>query len=435
MIVTEVYYKTWRHYFPELPWWMDEVDDGREAKRTTYRRRDMVGSTISLFLFKEGSRRQFNEDRGKGEFAKNVAGLFHLTGVPHGDTPADFYRASDPESLHALRVRLVKRLLRQRVLEPYRLLDRYYLLAFDGTGMLTYSEKHCEACLSQKLSNGSTRYYHPILEAKIVCGNGLVISVGTEFIENQPGQSKQDCELKAFYRLAPRIKADFPHVAFCALMDGLYAGEPTFKLCKDLSWPYLIVLQDDDLSTVWSEVESLRPLNTENQHRRQVRVREQLQTERYSWTEDIRYHGQTVHVLEFWGPRADPSTRHWAWITDLRMKWQQVVEIVHFGGRQRWQLENRGFNLQKNHGYGLEHQYSRDTQVQKCFYLGMQIAHLLDQLVELGSLLKAVYARSAWSLKGVSKDLLAQIKERVLPWSDWQAGFMNNFQIRLNDTS
>jgi len=434
-MVTEVYYKTWRHYFPELLQWMDEVADGREAKRTTYRGRDIIASTISLFLFKEGSRRQFNEDRSKGEFAQNVAGLFHLTGVPHGDTQADFYAASAPESLHALRVACVKRLIRQRVLEAYRLLDRYYLLAFDGTGMLTYGEKHCDACLSQKLSNGSTRYYHPILEAKIVCGNGLVISVGTEFIENQPGQSKQDCELKAFYRLAPRIKADFPRVAFCVLMDGLYAGEPTFKLCKDLSWPYLIVLQDDDLSTVWSEVESLRSLNTENQLTRQVRVGEQLQTEQYSWTEDIGYHGQTVHVLEFWGPRADQSTRHWAWITDLRLKWQRVAEIVHFGGRQRWQLENRGFNLQKNHGYGLEHRYSHHTQVQKCFYIGMQIAHLIDQLVELGSLLKTARGGRTWSLKGVAKDLLAQIKERVLPWSDWQAGFVNSFQIRLNDSS
>ena len=118
MMVTEVYYKTWRHYFPELPQWMDAVAAGREAKRTTYRGRDIIASTMSLFLCKEGSRRQFNQDRSTGEFARNVAGRFHLTGVPHGDTQADFYKASDPESLPALRVACVKRLLRQRVLEP-----------------------------------------------------------------------------------------------------------------------------------------------------------------------------------------------------------------------------------------------------------------------------------------------------------------------------
>lgn len=435
MIITEVYYKTMRHYFPEFSQWLDQVADGREKNRTTYRGRDAVGSAIGLFMLKEGSRRQFNEDRNKGEFAKNLAGLLHLRGVMHGDTLADFFAASDVESLHQLRVACVKRLLRQRVLEPYRLLGRYYLLAFDGTGMITYGEKHCDGCLSQKLSNGSTRYYHPVLEAKIVCGNGLVISLGTEFIENRPGETKQDCELKAFYRLAPRIKADFPRVPFCMLGDGLYAGEPTFKLCKALGWSYLIVLQDADLPSVWSEVNSLSPLNKENQLTRQVRVGEELRTERYAWTEDIRYHGQTVHVLQFWGAKAQEGIGHWTWITDLRMQWQQVAEIVHFGGRQRWQLENRGFNIQKNHGYGLEHRYSHTAQVQKCFYLCMQIAHLINQLVELGSLLKAALGGRTWSLKGVAKDLLAQMKERVLPWSDWHAGFMNNFQIRLNDTS
>ena len=42
---------------------------------------------------------------------------------------------------------------------------------------------------------------------------GLVFSVMTEFIEN-PSQypSKQDCELKAFYRLADRLKQRFPHL-------------------------------------------------------------------------------------------------------------------------------------------------------------------------------------------------------------------------------
>ena len=59
----------------------------------------------------------------------------------------------------------------------------------------------------------------------------------TEFIENtDPKADKQDCELKAFYRLAKRLKARVPRLPICLLMDGLFAGGPTFQLAKQYGW-------------------------------------------------------------------------------------------------------------------------------------------------------------------------------------------------------
>jgi len=34
--------------------------------------------------------------------------------------------------------------------------------------------------------------------------------------------------LKAFYRLAARLKRRFPRLPICLLLDSLYAGDPTF---------------------------------------------------------------------------------------------------------------------------------------------------------------------------------------------------------------
>jgi len=81
----------------------------------------------------------------------------------------------------------------------------------------------------RKQRGSTTLYLHPLLEAKLVAPCGLALSVGTEFIENpaaevstpQPHGAnpatlsayqkvKQDCELKAFARLAPALKRDFP---------------------------------------------------------------------------------------------------------------------------------------------------------------------------------------------------------------------------------
>ena len=51
---------------------------------------------------------------------------------------------------------------------------------------------------------------------------------------------KQDCETKAFKRLAARIKEDFPRLPILLLGDSLYAGEPVFDICKKNHWNYII---------------------------------------------------------------------------------------------------------------------------------------------------------------------------------------------------
>jgi hypothetical protein len=104
-----------------------------------------------------------------------------------------------------------------------------------------------------------------VLEAKLITPNGFAFSLMTEFIEN-PGRypRKQDCELKAFYRLAKRLKQCFPRLPICLSLDGLFADSPTFTLCEQYSWKYMIVLQEDDLPSVNEEFNALLPLAPEN---------------------------------------------------------------------------------------------------------------------------------------------------------------------------
>ena len=54
----------------------------------------------------------------------------------------------------------------------------------------------------------------------------------------------------------------------------------------------------------------------------------------------------------------------------------------------RCNIENQGFNTQKNSGLNLEHACSTDPDVLKCFYYLLQIAHLFLQMFEMGSLLR-----------------------------------------------
>ena len=65
-----------------------------------------------------------------------------------------------------------------------------------------------------------------------------------------------------------------------------------------------------------------------------------------------------------------------------------VEEIALKGGRSRWKIENEGFNRQKNSGLNLEHVYSIDPEKWKAYYVLLQLAFILIQLLERGSLLR-----------------------------------------------
>ena len=70
-----------------------------------------------------------------------------------------------------------------------------------------------------------------VLEAKIVLGDQTVISIASEFIENEnESVSKNDCEQNAFKRLAKKLKKEFPRLPICILGDSLYASEPVFDI-------------------------------------------------------------------------------------------------------------------------------------------------------------------------------------------------------------
>jgi len=107
---------------------------------------------------------------------------------------------------------MVRRLIKSRVVERYRLLERYYLVAIDGTRFLRFNERHCKNCLRKKIKedkdgNPVYEYYHYVLSAKLVTESGLSFTIMAEFVENESIDSdKQDCELKAYYRLAERLK-------------------------------------------------------------------------------------------------------------------------------------------------------------------------------------------------------------------------------------
>lgn len=126
----------------------------------------------------------------------------------------------------------------------------------------------------------------------------------------------------------------------------------------------------------------------------------------YRWINDLSYtdsKGRTwsLSAIQCTETFPDQPPSVWAWLTKWPVDRDNVVAIATIGGRYRWHIENQGFNTQKNSDLNLEHAYSRGPQWKSYYYL-LQIAHLLLQLLEKGSLLRQLAAAAGRLKRGGS---------------------------------
>jgi hypothetical protein len=407
---------TVHHFFGGFTELFAGLTDPRMPELITYQFHTLMTTGVLLFLFRLGARRQIaNLLRGNGPSADKYRAWFGEPDCPHGDTLNYAFARSAVAEVQEVVTGMTATLIRRKVLYRHRLLDRYFLVAVDGSGMLTYAERHCPHCLT-RTRDGQTSYYHPILEAKLITPTGFVFSLMTEFIENPAeNPTKQDCELKACYRLLARLKERFPRLPICVLLDGLYAGGPTFSLCEKHRWKYLVVLRETDIPYLNEEFTALSALEPGNQLQFETGVQGEVKQE-LRWVNDIAYVDSqnvehTVAVLQCLETKPDRKTQElqttrFKWVTNFRVTRHNVLQLANEGGRLRWKIENEGFNVQKNGGYALEHRYSEDPIASKIFYLLLQIAHTLAQLMERGSLFRRAFPHGVGSAKNMAFRLL-----------------------------
>ena len=191
--------------------------------------------------------------------------------------------------------------------------------------------------------------YVYVLEANLVFHNGVTLPLLSEFLsyaEGDPDDHKQDCELKAFYRLTARLKAYFPRLPILLLLDGLYPNGPLMALCHHYGWQFMIVLPAKCLPSVWEEVEALKPRLPHRRKHQHWHGRQQ----QFWWVNDITYSYEgdrkslLVHVVgceETWqevdpesGELIDKQTQH-VWLSSQRLDPYNVHERCNLGARQR----------------------------------------------------------------------------------------------------
>jgi hypothetical protein len=425
--------KTLHHFFPDLFDRLRQVEDCRQ--KSDYTLVEILLAGIMLFVFQQGSRNALNNKREEEKFRNHYERLFKLR-LPHLDTVHRVLCRLPDTELEPLKHTLVKTLLEKKVLHKYRLFERWFVVAVDGTGVVSFRERHCEHCLHRTSKSGKTTYFHPVLEAKLITASGLAISLATEWIANPDGEDdKQDCERSAFVRLAAQLKQQYPRLPLCLTADGLYPSQGFFEIGHQHGGAFILTFQDGNLPTVWADVQGLLPRTPgQCQHERRHHGTTVID-QTWRWLNHLDYRGHTLAWLEcvevVTSPKQDqPSHHRFVHLTNLTVT-ARTVRVLSHTGRLRWKIENEGFNTQKHLGYGLQHKYARvNWQAAKNYYQCLQIGHLINQLMILSTTFQS-YLQGKMTCRYLWLRMMAFLLEGDLSRHTLDSLLQRRIQIRL----
>lgn len=365
------------HYFPALLSLLKRLEDPRDHRYITYESHVLLMTRILSSIFYISSMRKTSQEFNSDTVIQNIGylcGKPELSELPYWETINDYLKRLDPSQLQGVVCGLVRHLIRSRVFEGSRIRGRYWQVIVDGTQLESSLRKLDPKSLYRTHRKGTPEeyreYYYYVLEAKLVLREDILVSIMTEFVENEGLEvEKQDCERKACRRLLKKLHEEFPRLPVCLSADSLYACETFFKECRGYGYHYILRFKEGGIPYVAKEFGTLR--------NREGNLRKEETEDRSVWTDyvnGIDHEGHLVNLLEYGEEKknGEGKEKRFLFLTDLPVTKKNVRGTAE-AGRWRWKIENEGFNTQKNYGYCLEHMYSRLYQGMKNHYYLIQI--------------------------------------------------------------
>jgi hypothetical protein len=373
-----------RHCWPQLNRWLNELPDPRFEPMCRYSGAHLWWEVILTFLTRGGSRNAFDQSRNTGVFPENIRRLCEQHWDEARLGPTVTVTCSQNTVRHANRVptskveqiplEMVRRLMKMRMLDAGRLFGTWWLIAIDAT-------------LQQRTGRKGQKRWRMALEARLIGPCGLELPLLTEFLDvHDPVRDKKDCELRGFDRLTRRLRALFPRLSICLLLDGLYAVEAVFNRCQDYGWKLIATLREGRQPKAFEEAIQIIRMSPSHLWRGR-RIGEDGSVEQTArWAEQVPLSGHRLNVILL-GEIAPHAATLWAWATNLRLGTERVATIVNDGGRARFRQEEN-FNVLKNNGYGLEHAFCTLTTASKNYHIMLMVADIIWQILADGVLVR-----------------------------------------------
>ena len=384
-------------YFPELISKFNGLTDLRNQSYVKYQMKVIFIVRLMGLMCEMKSMQEMTRELNTEEAIQNIAEIcgLELEEIPHCDTINDVFEKVKVEEIEKIRKYMITKLIRGKMIQKYKIRDKYYHIIVDGTGLATSRKKYNENCLVKNKTDKNGKEYQEystyVLEAKLVVGE-MVFSIGSEFVENiNEDETKQDCETKAFKRLAEKIKEEYPKLKIIISGDALYANKPVLDICKEKGWKYIIRFKEGAIPSLYNEFETV------------VAKANESTIKDYEYVTGLDYQEEKVNIIKYTDKKKGTE---FIYITDLPITNRNIKATINVG-RRRWKIENEGFNIQKNGTFDIGHLYSKNQIAIKVHYLMIQIAHILRQLLENG-------LSSIKELKLKLKEISQQLKKQLI---------------------
>lgn len=383
-----------KQYFPKLTNWIDDLIDTRNQSYVTYDFKVCLLTQILAFCSSYQSMNKIGRDFNSDIVINNINHILKTNYIelPHKDTLINIISSIKFEDLEKIQTNIIKTLIRSKMFDKYRFNGLFHVV-IDGTGLystkVNLGEKAIAKVYNKDEENEYTLYSYYALEAKIVCGN-MTFSLATEFVENETYTDKdgntyrkfdkQDCELKAAYRLLEKIKKRFPKLPIIIGGDALYLGKPFLELCDKYKFEYIIRYKETDAPTIKRNFDEIKIIDGNYKYENEI-IFGELKDKKFYTLNVVSYDEENINK-----ETGEITTTNFSYVTSLKITNKNKELIVQLG-RRRWKIENKGFKEQKSDILNIKHIYTKNCNGTKNIYLIIQFAHTILNLLNYGNIL------------------------------------------------
>jgi len=346
--------------------------DPRKGRSGNIAMADFGLSAFAMFFMQSASFLSFQRTLERGQGRSNCQTLFGIEKIPSDNYIRDRLDGADPALLAPCFERTEELLLEPAMREAFSRLGGRTLVALDGTEYFCSQKIACPHCQTRKRSNGKIESYHSMLCATVVApGHSKVVPLAPEFIVKQDGAEKQDCERNAVKRWLMKHGARLKPLRPVYLADDLFACQSVVERLAANGDDFILTCKETSHKALYDFIAGAEL----ERHEVKVRKGKTRETHRYRFIEKIPLRDGKNAVLVNWIGfeilDAKGGVKYkTAFVTSLPVTKANVAEMAACG-RARWKIENESFNVLKNHGYELEHNFGHGET-----YLAMTLAAL-----------------------------------------------------------
>ena len=334
------------------------MSDKRSGTNTQYSIEDIGMAAFSMFFMQHPSflafQRSVHENVGKD----NTQTLFGMEKIPTDNHIRKMLDGVNPAHFDKNFFNILEDLENSTVPVFRNVLGGHTLIALDGSEYFCSKKLSCQSCSRRMRSDGTEENFHTFLGATIVTpGEHKVFCLPPEFIQPQDGDKKQDCELKAAKRWFERVAPHCTQYNPVYLGDDLYAKHDFCSMLLRNGWDFIFTCKDSSHKTLAEFRNGLAP-STYSETRGIGSQKREMQ---YSWFCHLPIRdGASALQVNYFDVRIvnakGDATYYAGFITNLTPSASNISELAACA-RARWKIENETFNVLKNNGYHLEHNF------------------------------------------------------------------------------